>query len=127
MNLTRQVRESGFDLATLDYLLQHHATEAIDLQATDFTTRLREGLLQIAADHEFATDPTGTRTADILALIVPGEIVNRAMAMLNGTSQETESGTDCAYQRTLRAVSRSGRSCAATRQSRHARHARRTF
>jgi len=87
---TRVVRESGFDLATLDYLLRHQTTEDLDHQAIEFTTRLREGLLQIAADHEFGTDPTGVRTAESLALILPAEIVNRAMALLNGTSSETE-------------------------------------
>lgn len=89
---TRLIRESGFDLATLDYLLRHQSTESIDNQAVEFTSRLREGLLQIAADHEFATDPTGVRTSESLALILPAELVNRAMALLNLTSVEDEAG-----------------------------------
>lgn len=87
---TRLVRESGFDLPTLDYLLRHRTTESIDNQADEFTSRLRERLLEIAADHVFATDPTGVRTAESLALIAKPEIVNRAMALLNLTSQEEE-------------------------------------
>ncbi len=87
---TRLVRESGFDLPTVDYLLRHQTNESIDHQADEFTARLRERLLQIAADHAFATDPTGVRTAESLALITKPEIVNRAMALLNLTSQEKE-------------------------------------
>jgi peptidoglycan hydrolase-like protein with peptidoglycan-binding domain len=87
---TRLVRESGFDLETLDYLLRHRTTESFDNQAVEFTSRIRDGLLEIAADHEFATDPTGVRTAESLALILPAEIVNRAMTLLNLTSLENE-------------------------------------
>jgi peptidoglycan hydrolase-like protein with peptidoglycan-binding domain len=87
---TRLVRESGFDLPTLDYLLRHRTTESIDNQADEFTSRIRERLLQISADHVFATDPTGVRTAESLALITKPEVVNRAMALLNLTSQEEE-------------------------------------
>lgn len=90
VTLTRLLRESGFDLPTLDYLLRHQTTETINNRAIEFTGRLREGLLQIASDYEFATDPTGIRTAESLALVLPGEIVNRAMALLNGTSLEEE-------------------------------------
>ena len=62
-------------LPTLDYLLRHRiaAPAAMtDAQVSEFLARLRAGLLQIAADHEFASDPTGARTAESLALIIAG-------------------------------------------------------
>jgi peptidoglycan hydrolase-like protein with peptidoglycan-binding domain len=85
---TRLVRESGFDLATLDYLLRHRTSESIDNQAVEFTSKLHDGLLQIATDHEFATDPMGVRTAESLSRLLPLDIVNRGMAILNLTSIE---------------------------------------
>ncbi len=90
---TRLVRESGFDLATLDYLLRHRVAvpaATADAQVSEFLARLRERLKQIAADHEFASDPAGTRTAENLALILPSDIVNRTVALLNGSSTEDQ-------------------------------------
>lgn len=86
----RLFRESGFDLVTLDRILRHRISDSVEDQALEFTSKLRDGLLQIAADHEFATDPTGERTAASLALLFTPEIVNRVMAILNLTSQEPE-------------------------------------
>ena len=59
-----------------------------DAQIAEFLARLRAGLQQIAADHEFSPDPIGARTAEDLALILPNDLVNRAMALLNGSSLE---------------------------------------
>jgi peptidoglycan hydrolase-like protein with peptidoglycan-binding domain len=91
----RLVSESGFDTATLDYLLRHRAgapAAMTDSQISDFLDKLRAGLQQIAADHEFVSDPTGARTAEKLALILPGDVVNRAVALLNNISTEDETG-----------------------------------
>lgn len=87
----RLVGESGFNSATLDYLLRHRtgAPGAMtDSQAGEFLDKLRAGLQQIAADHEFVSDPTGASTAEKLALILPGDVVNRAVALLNNSSTE---------------------------------------
>ncbi len=87
------LRESGFDLATLDYLLRHRiaAPAAMtDAQVSEFLAKLREGLQQIAADHEFVSDPSGDRTADSLALLLPADVVNRVIALLNRSSAENE-------------------------------------
>jgi peptidoglycan hydrolase-like protein with peptidoglycan-binding domain len=87
----RQVSESGFDTATLDYLLRHRTgTTAVMTgpEISEFLDKLHAGLRQIAADHEFVSDPAGARTAEKLALILPGDVVNRAMALLNNSSTE---------------------------------------
>ena len=89
----RRVSESGFDPPTLDYLLRHRTEAPVamtDAQIGEFLDKLRAGLQQIAADHEFVSDPTGVGTAQNLALILPGDVVNRAMALLNGVSTENE-------------------------------------
>ena len=118
----RLVRQSGFDLATLDYLLRHRLTAPAamtDDEVNEFLDKLRAGLLQIAAEHEFAPDPSGTRTADSLALLLPGDVVNRAVALLD-TPRWKRGQPHCADQRSLRAVSRSGRSRTTASKSQYA-------
>lgn len=88
------MRAVGVDPTVLDYLFRHqiHASSAIwtDNQIVEFLTKLRTALQSIAAAHAFASDPTGERTAAVLALLVSGEVVARTMAMLAGTTQEDQ-------------------------------------
>ncbi|MFN0088301.1 MAG: neuraminidase-like domain-containing protein [Blastocatellia bacterium] len=95
VRLARFVRESGFEPAALDYLLRHRVASPASLtndQISELLDGLRAGLERIAADHAFSPDPAGARTAEKLALILPGEAVNRAVGLINGASIETEAG-----------------------------------
>lgn len=99
VDLTRQVRDGGFSLPLLDYLLRHrfvaNATFALtDQEIADRLSALRTAMR--AADAElalappgvdtttpgFEADPDGTRTTVLLAQVLPADAVNRALALI---------------------------------------------
>ena len=94
VDVSAQVRESGLDLGVLDYLLRHAqvASAAVwtDTQIGTFLSNLRNALRQLAADRVFLPDPNGERTAKMLSLILPVDVVNRTMAMLDRSTTEDQ-------------------------------------
>ena len=86
----REIRESGFDLETLDYLLRHDGAlvQLTDARAVEFLIILDGALQQVVASYEFASDPAGTRTSQTLSLILSNDLVNRAVRLLGGDSTE---------------------------------------
>lgn len=94
IQLVQQVRESGISFTVLDYLLRHQITPApaipTEAKIGDFLAKLQSELLKIVADHGVDSDPSGARVTELLASVLPAEISNRVVALLDGSTIEEE-------------------------------------
>ena len=89
-----RVRSSGFGVAELNYLLAHRAPPNApvtpgDDQIAHSLTELTSGLRQIAGEPRAVSDPTGERTAQALTEWLPEAEAQRALALLDGSSEES--------------------------------------
>ncbi|HBZ29535.1 MAG TPA: hypothetical protein DEO56_02920, partial [Nitrosomonas nitrosa] len=94
IQLLQEVRASKMNLAVLDYLLRHQITPdpAVldESQIHKFLEKLQTSLQKIAVDHTFISDPTGKRVTELLASLLPGELANRVVAILDGSTNENQ-------------------------------------
>lgn len=94
IQFVQQMRESGINITVLDYLLRHQIAPATaiptEAKIGDFLTKLQTELLKIAADHVFSSDPAGERVKESLASVLPVEISNRVVALLDGSTTEDQ-------------------------------------
>ena len=86
-----RVTQSKFNVATLDYLLRHVYTETSGLAPSESSIvsvldGIKAGLETIAAENVVAADPTGELTSGRLALLLTGEDLQDAIAIIEGTS-----------------------------------------
>ncbi len=90
----QKIRASGFSIAELDYLLRHQLVTTSAVAPTEESIALtldqiRSSLKKIAAENTFTpdtTDPTGDLTKQKLAVLLPAEQVESAIALLSGSS-----------------------------------------
>ena len=105
-----KVRSSGLSIAELDYFLRHvdQTPAGISPREEDiglFLTELRSGLQKIAAENTFETvevernvdgnnlrftvgvTPAGDRLRDKLSVLLPGDLVDRAMLLLHDVTE----------------------------------------
>ncbi|MEJ7870614.1 MAG: neuraminidase-like domain-containing protein [Rubrobacteraceae bacterium] len=101
VEVAEQVKDSGLKIEDLDYLLRHRFDEtgkyAPDNDATlALMKTLAEGIRAIRAEHALPADP-GTMGEEMLrqklGLTSPPDVVERFLAMLNGTVEFTATKT----------------------------------
>jgi len=108
IEVAEQVQESGLNIEDLDYLLRHRFDDtgkyAPDNDATlALTKTLAEGIRAIRAEHAIPADP-GTMGEEAqrqkLGLALPPDVVERFLAMMNGTVEftATRTGVESANQ-----------------------------
>ena len=83
----RKVRQSGFSVALLDYLLRDVATPTADLAPTaasidELVRTLREGFARIAEDNAPQPDPMGERLRRLLSTVMDADALERAMQLV---------------------------------------------
>ena len=97
VDMCERLDDSGFDLTALDYLFRHRVDDAgryrPDPAATqDLLRTLADGIRTIRAEHAVPADP-GALSDDVLrrelGLALPADVVDRFLAMLNGTVETT--------------------------------------
>jgi hypothetical protein len=86
-----KVRASDFTLEELRYLLRHEFSPASGIAPDPASIgraldEVRDGLQRAAQEHYFVADPTGAVTRQELALLLPVEDLERAIAILDGSS-----------------------------------------
>jgi hypothetical protein len=86
------IAKSGLTQAQLDYLLRHIAAntrqgqlEPGDSVVAGIASTLRNGLTAIVRANAIAADPDGTLTAQKLATLYDGDVVNEFIGVVNGT------------------------------------------
>lgn len=89
------VDQSPFSIATLDYLLRHVYSETSGLAPTESSITLvldsiKAGLQAIAAENVLTPDPTGQITQGRLALLLADDILQQAIALIEGASTLTQ-------------------------------------
>ena len=92
--LVRRAQESPFTLAQLDYLLRHQELDVAPVGPTEEATTaalvtLRAGLYQLALEHivPVSNDAILQMTEGKLALLLPPDVINQIMAIINLTSE----------------------------------------
>ncbi|MBD1847608.1 hypothetical protein H6F89_30255 [Cyanobacteria bacterium FACHB-63] len=97
VEVSEQVKESGLKIEDLDYLLRHRFDETGKYRPNREATlgllkTLAEGIRAIQAEHAVPEDP-GTMSDEVLqqklALVLPSDVVERLLAMMNGTVEFT--------------------------------------
>lgn len=88
---TGTIDQSKFSIPTLDYLLRHLYEETSGLAPAESSITLvldgiKAGLQAIAAENVFTADPTGEITRARLALLLTGDDLVEAIAIIEGTS-----------------------------------------
>ena len=91
VEMAELVRASGFSIAELDYLLRHQyqpnsAVAPSEKEISLILGELRNDLQKIAQEYQFASDPTGEKTAQALAILLSEEKVKKAMVVLDDSS-----------------------------------------
>ncbi len=86
------VTSSGLTSAQLSYLIRHVAvgskvgeTEPHQAAILDLARNLRDGLTAISRDNVMVPDPTGSLTAQKLALLYDSSVVDDLVGVVNGT------------------------------------------
>ncbi|MCC5906677.1 MAG: hypothetical protein JJU13_10740 [Balneolaceae bacterium] len=90
-----QVRRAGFSIAELDYLLRHRYVPSAAVAPTNeeigrVLGRLRMELKKLADEYRFESDADGQRTSAILEMVLTESKAERVVAILDGSSTETE-------------------------------------
>ncbi len=90
----RQIQESDFSVAQLDYLYRHRSTlqDGVRPQRSRLLVLakvVRDGLAQIEQDNSIAEDPTGELIRARLALFFESTIVDQIMQMVEGSTVYT--------------------------------------
>lgn len=108
VDISEEVKKSGLTIEDLDYLLRHRYDETgtyrPDREATlALLKTLAEGVRAIRAEHAVPDDP-GALSEEVLrqklGLALPPDVVERFLAMMNGTAEftATRSGVAAADQ-----------------------------
>lgn len=100
------VRDADLDIPELDYLLRHRAGPRSGVAVDDVVVgtllkSMREGLAKIAGENAPAPDPTGAQVRKPLVALLPAANVEPIMAILAGTSGQTEVDQSAAVAATL--------------------------
>lgn len=108
VEIAGEIKESGLTIEDLDYLLRHcfdeTGTYRPDREATRSLLKdLAEGVLAIRAEHAVPDDPSSLTDEALrqkLGLVLPPDVVDRFLAMMNGTAEftATRSGVAAANQ-----------------------------
>jgi hypothetical protein len=85
----RKVRESGFSVALLDYLLRDIAEPTADFAPAaasidEFVRTLKANLARIAEENAPQPDPTGERLRRLLSTVLDPGALDRAMQLVEG-------------------------------------------
>jgi hypothetical protein len=88
------VQQSGFKVATLDYLVRHISVAPTGLAPQTATIlalakTLRDGLTKITTENALAPDPNGDVTRGELALVFDTTVVDQTVTMIAGTAVYT--------------------------------------
>ncbi len=91
----RKMRASGFNITELNYLLRHHFVAPASIAPKEkeialILDEIRGGLQKIAAENTFSSDPTGELTRSKLAIVLPADQVDAAVALIDGNSTKTD-------------------------------------
>jgi hypothetical protein len=97
VEVAEQVRESGLHLEDLDYLLRHRFDETGKYRQNSDATlallrTLAEGIRAIRTEQAVPADPGAMSEESLrqkLGMVMPAEVVDRLLAMLNGTAEFT--------------------------------------
>ncbi len=89
LDVLERFKTSGFSIPEVAYLVFHDfEPDSIfargDEAISDFLFKLRSGLRKIQQTHQFAPDPSGERTAQLLAQVVSEEEMTKAMVVIAG-------------------------------------------
>src|SRR5215207_5618338 len=104
VEIVEVVKESGLKIEDLDYLLRHRFDEAGKYRPNHQETlallkTLAEGVRAVHLDHAVPDSPD-TLTEEVLrqklGLVLPPDVVERFLAMMNGTAEFTASKTGVA-------------------------------
>lgn len=104
VEIAEEVKQSGLKIEDLDYLLRHRFDEAGKYRPNHEETlallkMLAEGVRAIHTEHAIPESP-GTLTEEVLrqklGLVLPPDVVERFLAMMNGTAEFTASKTGVA-------------------------------
>jgi len=96
------VKESGLKIEDLDYLLRHHIEDTVgkyrpnNEAALVLMKTLAEGIRTIYAEHAVPEDAGSMDEEDLrqkLGLVLPPDVVERFLAMMNGTVEFTATRT----------------------------------
>ena len=99
VEIARQVKDSGLKIEDLDYLLRHRFDETGKYRsnrdaALALIKSISEGVRSIQAEQTLPAD-AGSISEDVLrqklALVLPSEVVERFLAMMDGTVEYTAS------------------------------------
>ena len=97
VEIADQVSTSGFDTLDLDYLLRHHFDPLGEFQVNQITIQtllktLGEGIRTIRSEHALPDNPdilTNELLSQNLGLILPADVVERFLSMINQTAEFT--------------------------------------
>jgi len=104
VEVAEEVKDSGLKIEDLDYLLRHRFDETGKYRPNREGTlallkTLAEGVRGIRAEHAVPDDP-GALSEEVLlqklGLVLPPEVVQRLLAMMNGTAEFTATKTEVA-------------------------------
>ena len=119
VEVVEEVRESGLKIEDLEYLLRHHFDETGKYRPNPEETlvllkTLAEGVQSIRAEHAVPDDP-GAMSEEMLrqklGLVLPPDVVERFLAMMNGTVEFTVTTTGVEPEDELKLVTFSEAEC----------------
>jgi peptidoglycan hydrolase-like protein with peptidoglycan-binding domain len=102
VEVAEQVKESGLRIEDLDYLLRHRFDQVGKYRPNSeamlaLLKALAEGIRAIRAEHAVPDDPS-TMDEEMLrqklGLVLPADVVERFLAMMNGTAEFTATKAD---------------------------------
>jgi ABC toxin N-terminal region/Salmonella virulence plasmid 28.1kDa A protein len=101
VKIAEEVKDSGLKIEDLDYLLRHRFDETGKYRPNRDATlillkTLAEGIRAIRAEHAVPDDPGGISEEVLrqkLGLALPADVVERFLAMMNGTAEFTATKT----------------------------------
>ena len=111
VEMTRHLRDAGLTVEDLDYLLRH-SFDATGPYRQDtagmlaLVKALAEGVRSIRAEHAVPGDPATMDDDSLrqkLGLVLPADVVERLLSMLNGTAQFTATAAGVAAENQLQA------------------------
>jgi hypothetical protein len=94
VDIARKVRQSGFNIAQLNYLYRHLAEPSSNLLPQReslilLAKSLRDRLTKIGEDNELVNDPTGELSRNKLGMIFESTIVDQTIRMIDGSTAYT--------------------------------------
>ena len=102
IDVATEVKATGLAIDDVDYLLRHHVEDAVGRHRADdagtraFLKTLGDGIRAIRSEHAVPADPSALGEDTLrqkLGLVLPADVVERFLAMLNGTAEFTVAST----------------------------------